>query len=252
VITANKVKRLVVVAISLVVVLVALGIFSQPTKASHAGDPKDLHGCATDVLGIPVWYKYLKIERDSVTDACEVVAPDGLLADNIPWLIAAAVLEILLRIATYVVVIMVFWGGYQILASSGTPEAVAGGRDKIMNGIIGLIIAIMAISVVSYISSELAASGGAVVFNDPVTGQQVELLPNENPTSLIEFALRMAYRIAAGLTVIFVAISGFNFITSGGDPQRVAKARNSIIYAIIGLVITLLAVAIITAVGDRL
>ena len=41
--------------------------------------------------------------------------------------------------------------------------------------------------------------------------------------------------------VIMVVYSGFRYITSGGDSNRVGSAKNSLIYAIIGLVIVAMA-----------
>jgi cytochrome bd-type quinol oxidase subunit 2 len=41
--------------------------------------------------------------------------------------------------------------------------------------------------------------------------------------------------------VIMVIIGGFKFITSSGDSNNIASARNTILYAIIGLVIVVLA-----------
>src|SRR5262249_2747760 len=39
------------------------------------------------------------------------------------------------------------------------------------------------------------------------------------------------------VAVIMIIVAWFNFITSGGDSNKVAAAKNSIIYAIIGLII---------------
>lgn len=41
--------------------------------------------------------------------------------------------------------------------------------------------------------------------------------------------------------VIMVVYSGFRYITSGGDSNRVGSAKNSLIYAIVGLVIVAMA-----------
>ena len=46
------------------------------------------------------------------------------------------------------------------------------------------------------------------------------------------------------LAVIFIIIGGINYTTSQGDPGKVAKAKSTLLYAIIGLVIALLAFAI--------
>jgi hypothetical protein len=45
----------------------------------------------------------------------------------------------------------------------------------------------------------------------------------------------------AGITLfILLVLGGFKFITSGGDPKAIEGARNTLTYAIIGLVVLLL------------
>ncbi len=46
------------------------------------------------------------------------------------------------------------------------------------------------------------------------------------------------------LAVVFIIIGGVNYTTSQGDPGKIAKAKSTIMYAIIGLVVALLAFAI--------
>ena len=47
------------------------------------------------------------------------------------------------------------------------------------------------------------------------------------------------------IAVIMIIISAIRFITSGGDPATVNSAKNSIIYAVIGLVIAVLAQVVV-------
>jgi hypothetical protein len=51
--------------------------------------------------------------------------------------------------------------------------------------------------------------------------------------------------IAGVLSVIFLIIGGINYITSEGDPKKLAGAKNTIAYAIAGLVISILATQIV-------
>lgn len=46
-------------------------------------------------------------------------------------------------------------------------------------------------------------------------------------------------------SVVMIMIAGFRFITSGGDSGKVAAARSGIVYAIIGLIVVVLAQAIV-------
>jgi len=52
-------------------------------------------------------------------------------------------------------------------------------------------------------------------------------------------------------SVIMIIYGGFRYITSGGDSNGVSSAKNTIIYAIIGLVIVALAQAIVAFVINK-
>jgi hypothetical protein len=47
--------------------------------------------------------------------------------------------------------------------------------------------------------------------------------------------------VLGAVAVLMMIIGGFKFITSGGDSNKVASARNTIIYALVGLVVAALA-----------
>jgi hypothetical protein len=50
---------------------------------------------------------------------------------------------------------------------------------------------------------------------------------------------------------MMVVIGGINYSGSQGDPQGVSKAKGMILYAIIGLIISILATAIVSFVFGR-
>jgi cytochrome bd-type quinol oxidase subunit 2 len=54
--------------------------------------------------------------------------------------------------------------------------------------------------------------------------------------------------IALAVAVIMIIIAAFHFLTSGGDQNKIRTAKNIFLYAIIGLLITLLAKAIVSMV----
>ena len=54
------------------------------------------------------------------------------------------------------------------------------------------------------------------------------------------------------LAVIFIIIGAFQFTTSAGDARKTQQAKNTITYAIIGLVIALLAYAIVNFVLSKI
>ena len=52
--------------------------------------------------------------------------------------------------------------------------------------------------------------------------------------------------------VIVIIIGGVNYMTSSGDAGKVKKAKDTILYGVIGLVICVLAFAIVNFVLDRI
>lgn len=60
--------------------------------------------------------------------------------------------------------------------------------------------------------------------------------------------LNVVIGIVAAISVLFVVIGGLRFILSEGDPQAASKARGTIIYAAVGLLIAIAAEAIVALV----
>ncbi len=58
--------------------------------------------------------------------------------------------------------------------------------------------------------------------------------------------------IVGVIAVLFLIIGGFQYITSAGNPEQVGKAKNTILYAIIGILVTLLAWAVVQFVVDKM
>jgi len=54
------------------------------------------------------------------------------------------------------------------------------------------------------------------------------------------------------VAVFIITLAGFKYVTSGGNPENVAKAKGTIIYAAVGLVVSLIAFSIVTFVVKNL
>lgn len=60
--------------------------------------------------------------------------------------------------------------------------------------------------------------------------------------------LSIVFGIIAALAVLMIVIAGFRYTITQGNPQEISKARNTILYAVIGLVVSLAAEAIVALV----
>lgn len=70
-------------------------------------------------------------------------------------------------------------------------------------------------------------------------------------TSLIATIINIVSIVVGVVAVVMLIIGGFKFITSQGDSNSVASARNTIMYALIGLVVVVLAQFIVRFVLAR-
>jgi hypothetical protein len=72
-------------------------------------------------------------------------------------------------------------------------------------------------------------------------------LPKVQATgSTLNTVLSIVFGITASIALLMIIIGGFRYIVAHGDSNAVAQARNTILYAVIGLVITLAAYSIVT------
>lgn len=80
-----------------------------------------------------------------------------------------------------------------------------------------------------------------------------EGLPQANTnTDTIKTVLSIVFVTIGALALLMITVSGLRYILSAGDPQKASKAKNGIIYALVGLAVALAAEAIVTFVAGRL
>ena len=64
----------------------------------------------------------------------------------------------------------------------------------------------------------------------------------------VQQILSFTFATIAALAVLMIVIAGFRYVITQGTPQETAKARNTILYAVIGLIVSLAAEAIVVSV----
>lgn len=193
----------------------------------------------TKVLGLVPWYNYLPIGNDT-TGTCSInfttaqQQPQSFLGLHSPLLLVGlAVIDDLLIIAAYVAVGYVIWGGMQYTTSQGSPDKTKKAQGSIINALAGLVIALLATAIVSYLGTQLGGSNQSG-------------LPNPNPASAVPTMLDLVFAVTASISVLMAVIGGFKYVASNGDPNQAASAKNTILYAIIGLIVVMAAYSIVT------
>ena len=69
--------------------------------------------------------------------------------------------------------------------------------------------------------------------------------PDVSLSGVPKIAVDVLLEIAGALSVIFIVVGGLKYTTSAGDPKATASAKNTILYAIVGLVVSSSAYAIV-------
>ena len=83
--------------------------------------------------------------------------------------------------------------------------------------------------------------------------EAVDNPPTKDPvTKTIGKVVTFFAWLAGICAVIWIIYGGFRFVTSYGDSQKVAAARETILYAVIGLVVIVASYSIITLIINRL
>lgn len=69
-------------------------------------------------------------------------------------------------------------------------------------------------------------------------------------TNLVAFAVEVLIALLILLSLATLIWGGFMWIMSGGNKQELEKARQTLVFAIAGLVVAFLAIAMVNVIGD--
>jgi len=116
------------------------------------------------LFGIPPWYHYLNaaglMELDPNTGHCEILRYSngtGKFGITDFSLVGLGVVDILLRLAAFVAIGYVIFGGFTFITAQGSPDGVKRAQSTIYNALIGLGISIASIGAVSFLANSLGA-----------------------------------------------------------------------------------------------
>ena len=71
-----------------------------------------------------------------------------------------------------------------------------------------------------------------------------------NIVDIINMGIALAFIVAALLSIFYIFYGGISFILAAGREEKIKEAVHMIRYAIIGLIVTFLAVTIIAMIGN--
>lgn len=162
------------------------------------------------------------------------------------WIIASNVATDITIIAAYLVLGYVIYGGYLYTFSGGDPGKVASGKKTLAQAFIGLAIVMSANLIMGSIRIALVGSSGNI--GNCATGVDACV----STTDLVNNLVNWFTAIAGVASAIFLVYGGISYMTSAGDPGKVQKSKQMILYSLIGLAIVALAVVITAFVSNTI
>ena len=159
-------------------------------------------------------------------------ACDGSISEIISKALGAigSLQGMILAVCVSLAVLMVAYGGILLLTSAGNPQAVKKGKDSIMWGVVGLVVVIYAYQIISWVFLI-------------IKGQGPELAGTA--AGAVSIILNALFGILGLVAVVVVLIGGINMMISTGDPGRIRKSKDTLMWGLIGLVICIFASAIV-------
>lgn len=145
-----------------------------------------------------------------------------------------------------IIVLMIIVGGVQMVASAGSPDGVKAARTRIVNALMSLVVLISMRAILALVS---IGAGQQEFFGVtiPGAGEKLDSVP-----ALILAITNFTLFLGGGLSVIFIIVGALRYIASGGNQTNLQKAKNTIMYAVFGLIISISAVAIVSFILNNL
>lgn len=234
----NYLKKVMIAFIFVAFIAAPAFAIVTPTTTHAAAN-----SCEKSILGISPWYKGLT--EQSADGKCSIVSPvqsgSKLALQEFIWRIALNIIGIVLGFIGYIAFFFVLYGGFLFLTGGNNPSQIEKARKTLLNAVIGLVIAIAAVAIVNLIFSIVG----------PVSTVNGIDLPTQSADELLKNGLNLAYGIAGILAVVVIILGGLTYVTSAGNSTSVTKAKNTILYAVVGLIVVIFAYAITNYVIGR-
>jgi hypothetical protein len=224
----TKVKN--VLLAGLFIFLVASPVMTVATpQTTHAADAN----CENSFLGIPPWYRGLT-EQDAAGD-CSIISPNEVGGPSgFIWKIVLNVISIGLAITVWLALFFILYSGFLLITGGSNASQIEKARKGIFNAVIGLVISMGAIVITNLIFG---------VVGDATTSNQYGV-PEIQEGELLISILNLVYYAVSVVAVIIIILAGIMYATSLGDASKIARSKNMILYAVIGILIVVAAFAI--------
>ena len=202
-------------------IVMAQVVFAEQDRLGTGSASTTTNEDATSTLGVDESHELLN--PLTATSTSELIASVG---------------KFLIGISTVLVAMFILWGAFQLMTSGGSPERVEKGKKTIFYAILGFVVLLVAGGVGALIADILGGSA------EPIDGVEVGEAPITSFEGLIGVLVtisRWMFGILIALSIVMILYSAFLYMFSMGGEDRIKKAKDTLTYAIIAVVIAVFA-----------
>ena len=218
----KKVLFAIFASVTAVLGLLGTSLFAQNATAANVCEH------SSNFFSITRWCEDLPENPDFTTGKEEIANYILILVANIYGMIT--------DIASYVAVILVMWGGFLYVTSSGDPGKSTKGQKTIINSLIGIVI----------------VKGSDIIFKFIKSIATMAKGKNGSVSEIAGYVGGRALFWGGIIAVIMIVWGALQYSMSAGDPGKATKGKKTIISACIGIGIMMLAAIIVTVVINTL
>jgi len=114
--------------------------------------------------------------------------------------------------------------------------------SKKLIGLLGLI------TIVSLFSAPIVVAAADITISEQFPGDYT----SEKALKILPTILSYVYGTFLVIVVLMIIVAGYMFVTGGGNPDTIGKARNMLMYALVGLAVAVVARGLIALVAKFL
>lgn len=145
-----------------------------------------------------------------------------------------------------IAVLMVLWASFLFLTAGADPTKVNMARQILVWMAVGVLILILAPALTALVVNLFGGATGT-------TPASPYCEPQAAADTVVDTLVRLVNWFSWLLAVLATAVglyAGFLFMTAGGEAQKLMVARNVLFYAVVGVIVAVLAFGIITIVSS--
>lgn len=126
------------------------------------------------------------------------------------------------------------------------------GVATLLTGVSGLVAPVMAVDVDSILDGSTSVCDDPAISDDLKEAAGCTIAEDKTAIPVVIGLIRLALSVVGIAAVAVIIYGAITYVTSLGDAAKVYRAKNIILYGVVGLVVALLAFTVITYVSQSI